>query len=165
MCREGGWSPLYIASRKGHAEIVSVLLDAPNIDVNLASSVGATPLYIACERNRLDVVKLLVRARGINVNQCREGGVSPLYVASLKGFAEIVSVLLAAHPEVHLKDNKGFSALDVAIDLNHTAIVALLQAHIAQTEGAEAADKAEVGAVLGALVCKVEDKNDEDEEK
>ena len=53
----------------------------------------------------------------------------------------------------------GVTALDAAIYRKRTAVIALLLAHIAQTEGAEAADKAEVGAVLGTLVFDVENKN------
>ena len=151
-----GISPLLKASFEGFAEIVSVLLDAPNIDVNLADSEGITPLYAACMNNNLDVIKLLVRARGINLNTCTKGGWSPLYMASGKGFADIVSVLLTAHPEVHLKCDKGLTALDAAIILNHTAVIALLLAHITQTEGAEAAVKAEVGAMLRVLIMCIE---------
>ena len=86
-------------------------------------------------------------------------GWSPLYIASVEGHAEIVSVLLEAGAEVHHKNSRGLTALDMAIILNHTAVIALLRDHIAQTEGAEAADKAEVGAVLGTLVFDVENKN------
>ena len=64
-----------------------MLLEAVNIDVNLATSEGASPLYIACQDISLDVVKLLVRARGINVNQCKEGGISPQHIASQGGHA------------------------------------------------------------------------------
>ena len=156
QCHEGGWSPLLIASHEGHAEVVSVLLEAVNIDVNLATSDGSTPLYIACQANSLDVVKLLVRARGINVNQCMEDGFSPLHIASQEGHAEVVSVLLTAGSDVHLKTDEGDTALVAAIYFKHTAVMALLLAHIAKQEGAEAADKAEVGAVLSVLVSEVE---------
>ena len=63
QCMEDGFSPLHVALQEGHTEVVSVLLEAVNIDVNLATPKGASPLYIACQNNSLDVVKLLVRAR------------------------------------------------------------------------------------------------------
>ena len=157
QCMEGGVSPLHAASHQGHAEVVNVLLEAVNIDVNLATSEGVTPLFIACFNNSLDVVKLLVRARGINVNQCEEDGFSPLHIASQEGRAEVVSVLLAAGSDVHLKTDDGLSALDAAIHCKHPAIISLLLAHIAKQEGAEAAAKAEVGAVLSLLVSEVEE--------
>ena len=90
------------------------------------------------------------------MNQCKEGGVSPLHAASHQGHAEVVSVLLAAGSDVHLKSDKGYTALDAAILYKHPAVIALLLAHIAKQEEAEAADKAEVGAVTGVLVLKVE---------
>jgi ankyrin repeat protein len=113
-------------------------------------------MYVACYNNSLDVVKLLTRARGINVNQCKEDGFSPLHASSHQGHAEVVSVLLAAGSDVHLKSDKGYTALDAAIYFKHPAVIALLLAHIAKQEGAEAADKAEVGAVLSVLVSEVE---------
>jgi ankyrin repeat protein len=104
----------------------------------------------------LDVVKLLVRARGISVNQCKEGGFSPLHIASEEGHAEVVSVLLAAGSDVHLKTDEGETALEAAIHYKHLAVIAFLQDHIAKQEGADAAVKAEVGAVLRELVFNVE---------
>ena len=77
-------------------------------------------------------------------------------MASHQGHAEVVSVLLAAGSDVHLKTDNGRTALDLAIYYKHPAVIALLLAHIAKQEGAEAADKAEVGAVLSVLVLKVE---------
>jgi len=157
--QQGGqysWSALFVAAQNNFPRIVCILL-AGGADINLGNYQGTTPLYIACYSSNLDVVKLLVRARGINLNQCKEGGPSPLHIASHKGQADVVSVLLAAGSDVHLKSNTSFTALDAAIHFKHTAVIALLLAHITQTEGTEAADKAEVGAVLGALVCKVEE--------
>ena len=81
---------------------------------------------------------------------------SPLHIASHQGHAEVVSVLLAAGSDVHLKTDNGDTALDVAILFKHPAVMALLLAHIAKQEETEAADKAEVGAVLSVLVFKVE---------
>ena len=86
-----------------------------------------------------------------------EGGISPLVFASGEGHAEVASVLFAAGSDVHLKTDTGHTALDVAIYYKHPAVMALLLAHIAKQEGAEAAVKAEVGAVPGVLAFKVEE--------
>ena len=90
------------------------------------------------------------------MNQCMEDGFSPLLKASKEGHAEVVSVLLAAGSDVHLKTDTGHTALDAAILHKHPAVISLLLAHIAKQEGAEAAAKAEVGAVLSVLVLKIE---------
>ena len=92
------------------------------------------------------------------MNQCMEDGWSPLHIASQGGHAEVVSVLLAAGSDVHLKiDINGLTALEAAIYCKHPAVISLLQDHIAKQEGADAAAKAEVGAVLSLLVSEVED--------
>ena len=91
------------------------------------------------------------------MNQCKEGGISPLLVASQEGHTEVGNVLLAAGSDVHLMTDKGGTALDAAIYCKHPAVISLLLAHIAKQEGADAAVKAEVGAVLSVLVSEVED--------
>jgi len=65
-------------------------------------------------------------------------------------------VLLAAGSDVNIKADVDIYPLDAAIHHKHPAVIALLLAHIAKQEGAEAAAKAEVGAVPGVLVLKVE---------
>ena len=138
------WSALFAAAQNNFPRIACILL-AGGADINLANYEGSSPLFIACQENKLDVVKLLVRARGINVNQCMEDGWFPLLMASAEGYAEVVSVLLAAGSDVHLKTDEGDTALDAAIFFKHPTVIALLLAHIAKQEEAEAAAKAEVG--------------------
>ena len=77
-------------------------------------------------------------------------------MASKEGHAEVVSVLLAAGSDVNIKADVDIYPLDAAIHHKRPAVIALLLAHIAKQEGVEAADKAEVGAVLSVLVLKVE---------
>ena len=45
-----GDTPLYIASYKGHKDIVELLLNMKNIDVNKPEKNEATPLYFASEK-------------------------------------------------------------------------------------------------------------------
>ena len=56
--------------------------------------------------------------------------------ASVMGFVEVVELLLPNGADVHLKDNKGRTALDMAIRYKHPAVKAVLRAHIAQLEAA-----------------------------
>ena len=66
-------------------------------------------------------------------------------------------MLLAAGSDVNIKADVDIYPLDAAILFKHPAVIALLLAHIAKQEGAEAAVKAEVGAVLSVLAFKVEE--------
>ncbi len=45
--RSGGWRRLMCVGHRGHAEVVSMLLDKQGDNVNQAMNDGATPLYIA----------------------------------------------------------------------------------------------------------------------
>ena len=41
---EWGWTPLFVASERGHVEVVSMLLAKQGVDVNQARDNGCTPL-------------------------------------------------------------------------------------------------------------------------
>lgn len=53
-----GQTPLFIAARKGHADVVRQLLDA-NADVNKARIDGVTPLAIAAHKGHAKIVKMI----------------------------------------------------------------------------------------------------------
>ena len=58
---DGGHTPLYWPSSKGHLEVVKALL-AAQVDVNKASNRGETPLSIARHRNHTEIAALLREA-------------------------------------------------------------------------------------------------------
>jgi ankyrin repeat protein len=65
-----GETPLCMASEKGHAEVVKMLLGA-GADVNKAATDdGATPLWTASYHGHAEVVKMLLSA-GADVNKAR----------------------------------------------------------------------------------------------
>ena len=68
------------------------------------------------------------------MNQLAVGGHSPLIVASANGQVECVKILLAADANALHKTDDGFTALDVAIEEEHPAVIAILQAHLAQLD-------------------------------
>ena len=56
-------SPLILASYLGRCDCVKMLLDNPNIDIDLASEdSGYTPLCMACLTGFFEIVKLLIEA-------------------------------------------------------------------------------------------------------
>lgn len=54
-----GHTPLHAAARKGHVDIMEVLMEA-GADVDVRSPRGHTPLYIAMEAGELASVRLLL---------------------------------------------------------------------------------------------------------
>ena len=107
-------TPLWIASQKGHTQIVKMLL-AVGADVNQAEEDGRTPLFTASWEGHVEVVKLLLAAPGIDVNQADNGyGRTPLYSASRRNNARIVSLLLHADADPYLANNNGLRPIDVA---------------------------------------------------
>lgn len=64
--RIGSYTPLFLAARQGHAEVIKALL-AADADPSSASSNGTTPLMVAAASGNVDAVRLLLD-RGVDVN-------------------------------------------------------------------------------------------------
>ena len=88
-------TPLYVASAKGHIEIVKLLLATPGIDVNKTTWRCGPSLLAASGPGHIEIVKLLLAAPGIDVNKAMSNGMTPLACASSNGRIEIVKLLLA----------------------------------------------------------------------
>ncbi|MBZ5560075.1 MAG: ankyrin repeat domain-containing protein [Acidobacteriia bacterium] len=92
--RIGGYTPLLIASRSGHAEMVAALVNA-GADANLATTNGATPLMFAAQAGSVDAVKALI-AHGADVNAAEKvKGETALSFAAANGRADVIRVLTA----------------------------------------------------------------------
>ena len=57
----GGYTPLYAASKKGHVEVVRILAER-GADINKATNNGRTPLQIAVSNVHTEIIQLLQRA-------------------------------------------------------------------------------------------------------
>ena len=127
--------PIHLAAEGGHAEVISLLV-AKGANVNQVieggpgEGAGMYPIHLAAAGENAEVISLLL-AKGANVNQVVEGGpgegASPLHVAALGGHVEVVTRLLQAGADKAMKDKSGKTALDIARDKKHPAVVAFLQ--------------------------------------
>eukprot|EP00198_Chlamydomonas_reinhardtii_P002555 XP_001691891.1 predicted protein [Chlamydomonas reinhardtii] len=94
-----GRTPLWVASQRGHVELVQLLLSRAGgeggVDVNAANSSGVTPLRVAAAQGHADVVAALLAA-GAAPDLADKDAFTPLYVACARSHLEVVRLLLAA---------------------------------------------------------------------
>jgi ankyrin repeat protein len=110
-------------------EVVRLLLRG-DANVNQAKTGdGATPLLITAHQGHVEVVRLLLGG-GANLD-----GWSPLFMAARSGRADVANLLLEAGANkgvmttaAHLGLAVGSTALKIATDQGHSAMVALLGA-------------------------------------
>ena len=88
MAYSDGQTPLYIASARGHLEIVKMLI-ASGALLDIADKLGSTHLYSASKNGHLEIVKMLI-ASGALLDEANNNGWTPLYIASENGHLEIV---------------------------------------------------------------------------
>ena len=84
-------TPLIIAARGGHEEVIRLLLKAGAV-VNKMVNYGS-PLHMATSFGHIDVVRLLLES-GADPNQASIAGLTALQIAVKKGHHHVVKVLL-----------------------------------------------------------------------
>jgi uncharacterized protein len=108
-------TPLLVAARDGHTEIVAELLEA-GADVNAVESVfGAVPLHKAVYNGHADITKLLADHSAVRLDvQGATNGYTPLHDSLWHGYVECAEVLMDAGARLDLKGHDGKTPLDVA---------------------------------------------------
>lgn len=144
-------SPLYIACQDGYLSIVKELLKYTP-DINQVHTNGFTPLYIAIFNGDIEIVKEFLNYDP-DINQESKNRIKPLDIACLKGNLPIVRLLLEHNPRklealyfacysphtrempelfkllldkgasITIKNEKGQTALDVALKVQHDAAI------------------------------------------
>ncbi|WP_257264062.1 ankyrin repeat domain-containing protein [Endozoicomonas sp. ONNA2] len=132
-------TPLLIASRRGHTQVVSILLKYGanvNVMVHAENERGLTPLIAAATHGCHKTVQLLLK-NNADANAVVTGkdleGCSALWLAACNGHHKIVELLLKYKADPHVIDKKGRSAYDAAIKEKHHKIAKLLKEHGATT--------------------------------
>ena len=87
-----GFSPLHLASSKGHVEVARTLVQNGAI-VHRKSFEVQTPLHLASINGHTEMVHLLI-AVGSNVNTQDGQNWTSLHHASINGFTEVAEILL-----------------------------------------------------------------------
>lgn len=122
-----GQTPLVLAVRHGHWDIINVILDDSNVDPNLSDDDGRSPLSIASQLGYSSVVEKLLSTGETDLNLPAFDGWSPLMYASRGNHTEIIKLLLA-DKKIHANFTSpdGQTALKLAVEMGFTDVVRLL---------------------------------------
>ena len=125
---DNGGTALMFAAIPGHVETIALLVDH-GADVNASGHFNWTALMVAASKGHGESVRLLIE-RGADPNVQDTYGWTPLMRAIYGNKYEAVIVLLE-HDRVDLeaRDERGATALHVAVERGRTALVAELLAH------------------------------------
>ena len=70
----GEFFPLFIASMKGHADAVQLLVNTPGVDANKVDCMGWTAIMEAAYSGHPNIVRVLLAVPGIDLNKRATGG-------------------------------------------------------------------------------------------
>ena len=123
-----GCTALHFAARGNHLDTIRLLIEK-GADLNVRDKEGASPLDNAVWRGSLDTVAILL-AHGAQLNVSdTQTGATPINEAAFLGNAAFVQYLLQFHPDLGIRDKRGYSPLDNAIRMGkEDAALLLLEA-------------------------------------
>lgn len=129
-----GSTPIVIAARSGHGEVVKLLLERGAS--REAHTDDGSPLLIHAVSGSSDAAVQAVLDTGADANEENEDGVTPLILASDKGLLQVVQLLLARKADVSVVAEDWGSALDAAEAGGHTTVAQVLVAAGGKPAGA-----------------------------
>lgn len=130
-----GATPLVMAAKNGHYEVVQYLVENCHADVEYAGSVtfdgetidGAPPLWCAAAAGHLDIVKYLIK-KTANVNSTTLTNSTPLRAACFDGHFDIVKYLVEFRADIEIANRHGHTCLMISCYKGHIEIVKYLLA-------------------------------------
>jgi uncharacterized protein len=115
---EDGHTPLLVAARDNHPEVVQVLLST-GADVNVVDWVfKGSPIHKATYNGRPDILAMIMKQDDVDLDvQGPINGYTPIHDALWHGYTECAQMLLDAGARLDLKGHDGKTPLQVAIDV------------------------------------------------
>jgi len=131
--RTNGATPMLMACRNGHLDVVEYLFERCDADIEQSGSVtfdgetieGAPPLWVASAAGHAAIVRFLVR-RGASVNCTTKTNSTPLRAACFDGHFEIVKYLIEHEADMEIANRHGHTCLMIACYKGHLKIARYL---------------------------------------
>lgn len=124
---DNGNTPLMLAVKYNHPDILKVLLEA-SADPNLRNNYGSTALFMAINFNNIEMVKSLLHAKA-DPSCMNNTTASAIHIAANEGQLEIVKALFEAKSNTNQTYGENITALYLAVQNNHfDVVVTLLEA-------------------------------------
>ena len=125
ITRLGGYTPLHLASRSGHGDVVRALLEG-GADANDFTNTGVSPLHFAAQANSAESIRALV-AHGADVDAPdSRSSRTPLMFAAVGNATVAMQALVDAgadlSAETELKDYEAISEANNADRARRTAV-------------------------------------------
>ncbi|OQS02843.1 ankyrin repeat domain-containing protein 50-like [Thraustotheca clavata] len=138
-----GWTPLHYAAHSGHEKTVELLINA-GASLDTQNQFMKTPLLLAFENNQSQIVDIIKESfsllNAIATGNCKEAlkllgqgaCIGPndatmlLHLAAKRDFPSIVKLLVKRNININQYDDKGKSALHLAVQVGSSAVVKVL---------------------------------------
>eukprot|EP01084_Bolivina_argentea_P026108 48497_1 len=128
-----GKNPFHFAVKTGTNKCLKVLLELDELDniqtyVNEKDKEGYTPLIYAVMDGKITIIELLLNYTNTEINETDDiQKQSALMHAAIKGYANIIQLILNNNDlDINAVDNKGQTALCLAVRYNRLRVVKLL---------------------------------------
>jgi ankyrin repeat protein len=119
------WSTLMHSINEKQEALTELLLNQPNIDLNVKDVAGMSALTLATSRGMLKTVKTLLEKEG-SPNSATYYGETLLHLAVINKNVEMCKFLLAVGADKSMNTKGGKTPLDYAIDLKHEELIRIL---------------------------------------
>eukprot|EP00736_Rhodelphis_marinus_P007549 Rmarinus@m.19878 len=109
-----GRTPVHVAAREGHLDLVKFLVEENGADHDKEDMNGWTPVHAACRGGHLDVVQYLVEEKGADWTKPGKDGRTPVHAAARGGGVDVLRWFVGRKMLRMLcfrRDEKGFIAV------------------------------------------------------